>query len=419
MCTRVEAMIALRYLRARRQEGLISLIAFFSLIGIALGVAALIVVLAVMNGVRDEMIKSIVGLDGHVSIQAGPRGIDGYDELAAALRQEQGVTSVAPVVQGQVMASHKGAAVGSMVSGMRADDVRATKKLLLQKIDAGDFAAFERGEGVIIGSRLAYRLGVSVGDAITLISPEGQATIAGMVPRVKAYPVVATFKIGMFAYDNGMILMPFDEAQIFFRLKRGDALAASALEVMANDPGNARELAVQLSGKVGREFRLYDWKSSNNHIFRAVIMQRNVMFVVLTLIIVVASFNVISSLIMLVRDKGKDIAILRTMGATRGMVMRIFFMCGASIGVLGTLLGIGLGLALALNTLSIQHWIEGLTGQPMFADELYFLSSLPSKVDYSEVVFVSVMALALSFLATLYPARKAARYEPAEALRYE
>jgi len=418
MFSAFERMVALRYLRARRQEGIISVIALFSLIGIALGVATLIVVLAVMNGVRGELIKSIIGLEGHISIYSRGPGIGDYERMAEALEAVPGVSSSLPKVEGQIMASYRGQAAGAMVAGLRAQDL-AKKPLLVSKIVAGDIEAFKRGEGVALGSRMAEKMGIQVGDSITLISPEGRATIAGVVPRVKAYPVVAIFSIGMFAYDNGLILMPFEEAQVYFKLRENGADNASMMEVSVDNPDQAGQLARALAQELGSEFRLYDWKSSNSGIFQAVIVQRNVMFIILTLIIVVASFNIISSLIMLVREKGRDVAILRTMGASRASVMRIFFMCGAGVGVLGTIVGVALGLLIAFNTENIQLWLESMMGHRLFADELYFLSHLPSRVEASEVVTVVVMSLALSFLATLYPARRAATLDPAEGLRYE
>jgi lipoprotein-releasing system permease protein len=415
MCTAFETMIAFRYLRARREEGLISVIAFFSLIGIALGVATLIVVLAVMNGVRGEMIKSVIGLEGHVTVYASGHGMSGYDDIDKKIAVLPGVKSVLPKVEGQIMATYRGQASGAMVSAYRFDDLQK-KQLLVSRISDGTIAPLEHGEGVVIGSRMAEKMGIHVGDFITLISPEGRATIAGTVPRVKAYEVVALFKIGMFAYDNGLIIMPFEEAQTYFKLKDGNAI--SSIEVMADNPDNARAIAGEIS-KILPEMRVYDWKSSNNSIFQAVIVQRNVMFLILMMIILVASFNIVSSLIMLVREKGRDIAILRTMGASRASVMRIFFMCGSCVGVIGTLLGIALGLLIAFNTENIQLWLESMMGHKLFNDELYFLSHLPSKVDFGEVATVAALALAISFLATLYPARRAAALDPAEALRYE
>ncbi len=418
MLSPFERLVAFRYLRARREEGLISVIALFSLIGIALGVATLIVVLAVMNGVRGEMIKSIVGLEGHVSVYSNSRGISDYQAVSDAIMAVPGVKSAVPKIEGQIMATFHGQATGAMVSGYRYNDLQH-KYLLVKRITEGDIGAFERGEGVIIGKRMAEKFGLSIGQDLTLISPEGRATVAGMVPRVKAYKVVGIFSIGMFAYDNGLVLLPFDEAQLYFKLRDNGADMASSIEVMTNDPDQAGQVAGAVVNKLGVGWRVYDWKSSNSGIFQAVIVQRNVMFLILMLIIIVASFNIISSLIMLVREKGRDVAILRTMGASRGSVMRIFMICGSCVGVIGTVVGVLLGLLIAFNTENIQLWLESMMGHRLFNEELYFLSHLPSKVDGGEVITVSVLALALSFLATIYPARRAAKLDPAEALRYE
>ncbi len=413
-----ERIIAFRYLRARREEGFISIIALFSLVGIALGVATLIVVLSVMNGVRGELINSIIGLEGHVTVYSNERGIADYDKISADLTGISGVKLALPKVEGQIMASYNGIATGAMVAGFRANDIEK-KPLLVKKIAGEELAAFRRSEGIIIGKRMAEKMRLKTGDDLLLISPEGRATIAGLVPRVKAYPVVGTFELGMFAYDSSLVLMPFSEAQTYFKLKENGSDNASSIEITGDNPEQAQSIAVQVSQKLGAGYRVYDWKSSNNHIFEAVLVQRNVMFLILMLIILVASFNIISSLIMLVREKGQDIAILRTMGASQASVMRIFFMCGASVGVVGTFVGLLLGLLIAFNTENIQLWLESMMGHKLFSAELYFLSHLPSKVDFREVVMVLGFSLALSFLATIYPARRAAKLNPAEALRYE
>lgn len=413
MLNAFERMVAFRYLRARREEGMISIIALFSLAGIALGVMTLIVVLSVMNGVRSEMIQSIIGLDGHVSVYASS-GFYDYESITADIAARPEVASAAPKIEGQVMASFRGRSLGAQVIGYRTQDL-AGKKLLMDKIVEGDIEAFNRGEGIIMGARMAEKMGISIGDSLMLISPEGRATPAGMVPRVKAYPVVAIFSVGMFAYDSGLVLMPFEEAQLYFKLPD----SASLIEVNLKNADDSGFVAAELAGQLGTGYRVYDWKRSNAQIFNAVMTQRNVMFLILMLIILVACFNIISSLIMLVREKGGDIAILRTMGATRMSVQKIFILCGMSVGVIGTALGVVFGLLIAFNTENIQNFVERTTGQKLFAEDLYFLSHLPSKVEMSEVLFVVAISVALSFLATLYPSWRAASQNPAEALRYE
>jgi len=385
-------MVAMRYLRARRQEGFISVIAWFSLTGIALGVATLIIVMAVMNGFRQELLTRILGINGHLSVYGQTNQIAAFDPIAEKLRAVEGVKIVSPMVEGQVMATANGVAQGAVVRGFRPRDL-SRRKIITDNIQAGSFAEFKGSNAVIIGARMATKMGLAIGDKITLISPKGNATAFGTVPRMKAYRVVATFQIGMYEYDSNFVFMPLSAAQIYFKLPG----AVSNLEVFIADPDNASAVAGRINKALKGQVRIHDWQRVNASFFNAIQVERNVMFLILTLIIVVAAFNIISSMIMLVKDKGKDIAILRTMGVTQGQIMRIFFIAGASIGTIGTMAGFALGLAFAENIETIRQWIQGLTGTELFAAEIYFLSQLPAVVNPSEVVSVVLMGLGLSF----------------------
>jgi len=409
-----EWMVAMRYLRARRQEGFISVIAWFSLLGIALGVATLIIVMAVMNGFREELLTRILGLNGHLSVYGANETLSNFDALAGKVRKVPGVVGVSPLIEGQVMATARGVARGAVVRGVRPADL-ARRAIVAGNIQAGELADFKGDDAVVVGSRLAERLGIAVGGKITLISPKGNVTVFGTVPRMRAYRIAATFKVGMYEYDSTFVFMPLDAAQVYFRMPG----AVTNLEVMVEKASHAPRVGRAIAGAIAGAGRIHDWQRANSSFFNAIQVERNVMFLILTLIIVVAAFNIISSMIMLVKDKGRDIAILRTMGATRGMIMRIFFLSGASVGIIGTLAGFALGLAFAENIETIRQWIQGLTGTELFAAEIYFLSRLPAVVDPSEVVAIVLMGLGLSFLATLYPSWRAARIDPAEALRYE
>ena len=320
----------MRYLRPRRKEGFISVIAIISLVGILLGVATLIIVMAVMNGFREELLDRILGINGHLSVYGQEKRLTGYDPMAEIVRAVPGVTRVTPMIEGQVMATANGVAQGAVVRGMKPADL-SSRAIIADNILSGSLAGFKGKESVLIGVRMARKLGLTIGDRLTLISPRGNVTAFGTMPRTRSYRVAGTFKIGMYEYDSGFIFMPLAASQVFFRLPG----AVTNLEVFIVKPDRARALGAKIQAAIGGRKRIHDWQQANASFFNVVRVERNVMFMILTLIIVVAAFNIVSSMIMLVKDKGRDIAILRTMGATRGMIMRIFFLSGASVGTMG------------------------------------------------------------------------------------
>lgn len=410
-----ERMVAFRYLRARRKEGFVSVIAGFSLAGIMLGVATLIIVMSVMNGFRSELLGRILGVNGHLAVYAlGGRGIPQAEALAGEIKGVAGVTYAIPVVEAQVMATANNVNLGALVRGIEPDALRS-RAIFADNIRAGSLAEFDGPDAVVIGERMAQKMGITVGDTLTLISPKGQATVFGSVPRVRGYQVAAIFKVGMSEYDGTYVFIPMQAAQAFFQMDG----RASQIDIGLTDADITGRAAKQIRPLIGPGVDIYDWRQANSSFFNAVQVERNVMFLILTLIILVAAFNIISGLIMLVKDKGRDIAIMRTMGASRGAVLRIFLMAGASIGVVGTAAGVALGLVFCANIESIRRFIESLSGANLFNAEIYFLSRLPAEVDPSEVVTVVLMALGLSLAATIYPAWRAARLDPVEALRYE
>jgi lipoprotein-releasing system permease protein len=409
-----EWMVALRYLRSRRKEGFISVIAGFSFIGIMLGVATLIIVMAVMNGFRQELFSKMLGLNGHVVVHSLDPNFSDYDTVAANVRAVSGVKLALPLIEGQVMVSTPNSSSGALVRGLRENDLKQLKAVG-EGIRFGTLDGFDNNPGVAIGTRLANELNVKVGDQITLLTPRGASTALGTAPRVKRYPVLAIFEIGMSEYDSSILFMPLNEAQLYF--SKPDSV--TVLEVVLDSPDEVSKLGPQIIAAGGPSIYISDWRQRNQTFFTALQVERNVMFLILTLIVLVAALNIISGLIMLVKDKGSDIAILRTMGATRAAVMRIFFITGASIGVVGTLAGLALGILVCLNIERIREFIAWVTNTELFSPELYYLSQLPAEMDTGETATVVIMALALSILATLYPSWRASRLDPVEALRYE
>ena len=409
-----EWTIALRYLRPTRREGYVSIISILSLIGIVLGVAALIIVMSVMNGFRHELLSRILGLQGHVIVQGVGGNLADYDAATARVLAVPGVTRAAPIVDGQALASSNGASPGVIVRGMRANDLKQLTTVA-SSLTPDALALFRQGDSVIVGTRLARKLGLIPGGEITLIAPHGNVTPFGVTPRIKTYTVAGTFSIGMSEYDQTYIFMPLDEAQAYFNM--GDTV--TGLEVMVRDPDAVGAMVVPISNAAGPFARVLTWQSISSSLFEALEVERNVMFMILTLIILVAALNIISGLIMLVKDKSGDIAILRTMGATKGAVMRVFLIAGASIGVIGTFLGFVIGVVFCANIETIRQFLSSLTGTTLFNPEIYFLSRMPAEMDTGEVVSVVLMSLTLTLLATLYPSWRAARLDPVEALRYE
>ena len=409
-----EWMLSLRYLRARRKEGFISVNAGFSFLGIMLGVATLIIVMAVMNGFRKELLDKILGINGHLLIQPLEQPLTDWERVSERISKVPGVILAAPVVEGQALASSPFNASGVLVRGVRAADL-AKLPSVANNIRQGTLEGFDEGQGVAIGRRLADQLSLRAGDSVTLVAPRGAVTPMGTTPRIKSYRIAAVFEVGMSEYDSAFVFMPLPEAQAYFN-RAGDV---TAIEVYVDNPDQIDYQRRLITEAAGRPVFLIDWRQRNATFFKALQVERNVMFLILTIIVIVAAFNITSGLIMLVKDKGRDIGILRTMGVSQGGIMRIFMVTGASVGVVGTLVGFLLALVVCLNIESIRRFLSWLTNTELFSPELYFLSKLPADLDASETTAVVVMALTLSLLATLYPAWRAARLDPVEALRYE
>jgi lipoprotein-releasing system permease protein len=385
-----------------------------SLIGIALGVATLITVLSVMNGFRAELLGRILGLQGHMTVQSFVGGIENYDAVTQRIRAVPGVTSAMPLVEGQVLVSAPNGSVGGLVRGLRSADLQDLTAIS-STLSPGALEAFNAGDSIIIGGRLMETLGLMPGQQVTLMSPRGADTPFGTTPRVKAYRIAGSFRVGMTEYDQAYIFMPLAEAQLFF----GSGETVQAISVRVTDPDNVTAWRGRIMQASGDLTRVVDWQQMNSSLFDALQVERVMMFIVLALIILVAALNIISGLVMLVKEKGPDIAILRTMGAPRSSIMRVFFISGISVSVLGIVIGVVLAIVFCANIESIRQFASGLLGVTLFDPAVYFLSQLPAQIDPYEVFAVIVMALVLSFLATLYPSWRAARLDPVEALRYE
>ena len=408
-----ERMVAWRYLRSKKAEGFVSVIAGFSFTGIMLGVATLIIVMSVMNGFREELFSRILGLNGHMNVVAIQGPLYDYDYIRTKVAPVTGIETVTPIVEGQALVSKSGFASGVMIRGLGWEDF-VNRPILKESVVDGKLDDFS-GSRVAIGKVLADKMRVKPGDKITLTSPQVKSTPFGSMPRQRTYEIAFVFDVGMYEYNSGFIFMPLQAAQAFFQFEG----AVTALEVFLKHPDQLDEIRKAVDLTVDGQAKVYDWRDLNSSFYNALQTERNVMFLILTMIILVAAFNIISSMIMLVKDKGRDIGIMRTMGATRSNMLKIFTLTGASIGITGTVFGALVGITFALNIEAIRQFMQSLTGTELFSDEIYFLSKLPAVIDWSEVITIIIMAFALSILATIYPAWRAARLDPVEALRYE
>ena len=413
--TETERTIAIRYIKSRREEGFISVSAWFSLIGIILGVATLIVVMSVMNGFRTELVDRILGINGHLIVyQKYGMSIDNYNNIVKQISDTENVIAVTPHLEGQALAKTKNNVSGVIIRGTNWSDLPA-KKLLWKSLDQTTIDNFKIKQNIILGYRLAQRLNVGVGDYISLISPNTLDTAIGILPIKQNFMVGGFFDIGMYEYDNNFIFIPWKKAEKFLSTKK----IAHGIEIFLKNPKSTKTVFSDLRVKLDNDLIIIDWKKRNSSFMNALDVEKNVMFVILTLIILVATFNIISSMIMLVQTKKSDIALMRTMGASKYLIIRIFMLTGSVIGILGTFFGACLGIIISINIETIRNHISTFFGQELFSPKIYFLSTLPSNINFNEVFIVMGLSITLTLLASIFPAWKASKVSPAEVLRYE
>jgi len=410
-----ERTIALRYIKSRRAEGFISISAWFSLVGIMLGVATLIVVMSVMNGFRTELVDRVLGINGHLIVyNKNGTEISNYNQVVKKILDTENVIAVTPHLEGQALAKTKSTVSGVIVRGTNWSDL-AAKKILWQSLDEISIKNFRDKKSIIIGYRLAQRLNINIGDYISLLSPNGMETVLGVLPIKQNFLIGGFFDIGMYEYDNNFIFIPWKKAEEFLSTKD----IAHGIEIFLNDQNFTSQVHDDLMVKLDNNFTIIDWKKRNSSFMNALAVEKNVMFLILTLIIVVAAFNIISSMIMLVQTKKLDIALMRTMGGSKYFIIRIFLLSGSIIGVIGTFLGAIIGLIVSNNIEEIRRFVTSVFGQELFSAKIYFLSNLPSKINFNEVFIVICISIFLTLIASIFPAWKASKIAPAEALRYE